>query len=327
MPTKIKVTKGNPSSEKSYYNGHISKMEYETKDFFDYLATPSGEFEESKAFDKLLAYIQNHHRMLYSVISNIVYAYNIDADQQIGTIMSNLDKLINYCQIPEEIEKKKRCLSDDQTSEMVDDTKNYTIKLWDHVSLANHQYHVLKQTDTEYDEKFKVRISAFKEELTREVNGQLLTMVSIFTALAFLIFGSISSLDGIFENNQIPLLKTMAIGLVWGICVLNMLFVFLFCIGKMTKLSFKSDNSQTASIFRQYPIVWWSNFTLSALLLVIGWLYFISKSNIFNYIISAFEKHTIASMAIGSITIIVIIAIAFIMLRTKSAGNKTDEYE
>ena len=95
----------------------------------------------------------------------------------------------------------------------------------------------------------------------------------------------------------------------------------------MTKLSFKSDNSQTASIFRQYPIVWWSNFTLSALLLVIGWLYFISKSNIFNYIISVFEKHTIASMAIGSITIIVIIAIAFIMLRTKSAGNKTDEYE
>ena len=81
-------------------------MEYETKDFFDYLATPSGKFEESKAFDKLLAYIQNHHRMLYSVISNIVYAYNIDADQQIGTIMSNLDKLINYCQIPEEIEKK-----------------------------------------------------------------------------------------------------------------------------------------------------------------------------------------------------------------------------
>lgn len=72
------------------------------------------------------------------------------------------------------------------------------------------QYIMLKQTDEEYDEKFKARISSFKEDMSKDMNAQMITMVGIFTALAFLIFGSISSLDGIFENTALPIFKVMS---------------------------------------------------------------------------------------------------------------------
>ena len=45
--------------------------------------------------------------------------------------------------------------------------------------------------------------------MSKEMNAQMITMVGIFTALAFLVFGSISSLDGIFEQNAIPLFKVI----------------------------------------------------------------------------------------------------------------------
>ena len=51
---------------------------------------------------------------------------------------------------------------------------------------------MIKQSDNEYDEKFQKRITAYKEEMSKEMNTQMITMVGIFTALAFLIFGSIS---------------------------------------------------------------------------------------------------------------------------------------
>lgn len=72
------------------------------------------------------------------------------------------------------------------------------------------QYIMLKQTDEEYDEKFKARISSFKEDMSKDMNARMITMVAIFTALAFLIFGSISSLDGIFENTALPIFKVMS---------------------------------------------------------------------------------------------------------------------
>ncbi len=63
--------------------------------------------------------------------------------------------------------------------------------------MAQTQYSGLKQTDEEYKRKFQNSITPFQKELMKDMNAQLLTMVSIFTALAFLVFGGISSLGSI----------------------------------------------------------------------------------------------------------------------------------
>ena len=91
-------------------------------------------------------------------------------------------------------------------------------------------------------------------------------MVSIFTALAFLVFGGVSSLGSIFSNHELPLLKVIIIGCVWGLGLINLIFVFLFCIGKMTGIPFQSGRAPDANIFQKYPIVWWSDLIIIVIL-------------------------------------------------------------
>ena len=100
-----------------------------------------------------------------------------------GTLMSNLDELVMYANNPQIIADIKIALPQDQNKKVVDDTRKAVFKIWDHVNLANQQYKVLKQTDAEYTEKFKKRISTYKEEIVRRhiVGGANRTLISVKT--------------------------------------------------------------------------------------------------------------------------------------------------
>ena len=241
-----------------------------------------------------------------------------------GTILSNLEALVEYTENPINITNKKQILPKNTKETAVDDARKMVLKIWDHVTLASHQYTMLKQTDDEYDDKFKKRIASYKEEMSREMNVQMITMVGIFTALAFLIFGSISSLDGIFENIKIPLFKTMSIGLIWGLCVSNMIFVFLYCIGKMTRLNFKADDRPKATIFEKYPVVWWTNLILVALLLISLWGWFIQKNIVTNSLLEAIRYHPCPFFIVGSLIILVFIVVGIVFLAHKTRFKESD---
>lgn len=66
-----------------------------------------------------------------------------------------MDALIRYSENENNITEKKSALSKNQTPESVDDARRVVLKIWDHVTLASQQYTMLKQSDEEYDEKFK----------------------------------------------------------------------------------------------------------------------------------------------------------------------------
>ena len=298
----------NPSAgkeETQLQEDKIQKMQNSISMFFNHLMIKHDQFNAEKAFDELQDYVKLYDRILYSPISNIIYSSyeNGQSDDLIGTLLSNLDELLSYSNDSSVIAIKITALRDPKDKKYVEDTRKAIFKIWDHVNLANQQYKVLKQSDDEYDEKFKARISNYKEEMTKEMNAQLLTMVSIFTALAFLIFGGISSLDNIFSISGVPLLKVISSGLVWGLCILNLIFVFLFCVGKMTNLNFKSTDNPDATIFQKYPIVWWSDMLLVSLLLICMWIYFIQEKDINLWFINICMKYTVLSSVIGSIII------------------------
>ncbi len=304
-------------------NDKIQNMEEEIKKFFLILEKPNADFKPDIAFDNLFNYIIKYERVLYSTISNIIYA-RYDSSSKFdpaGTLLSNLDKLVKYSEDDNNIFLKKKYLNDDE-KEVVDSTRKVILKIWDHVTLASHQYTMLKQTDEEYDEKFKKRIATYKEEMSKEMNAQMITMVSIFTALAFLIFGSISSLDGVFENLDMPIFKVMSIGVVWGICVLNMIFVFLYCIGKMTKLNFKASERETASIFQKYPVVWWTNFVLLALLLVTSWGHIVKQTAMGEWIINNMNCNPKCIFILGTALIGIVLRRVFIFLSRKTQSDK-----
>lgn len=310
------------------HSDRLQEMEASLRKFFERLDKPNEKFNASDAFDELLRYINNYDRILYSAISNIIYAhYSCDdatADPA-GTLLSNLDALIRYSENENNIAAKKSALSKNQTPESVDDARRVVLKIWDHVTLASQQYTMLKQSDEEYDEKFKKRIASYKEEMSREMNTQMITMVGIFTALAFLIFGSISSLDGIFENINLPLFKVISIGLIWGLCVSNMIFVFLYCIGKMTKLNFKANQSSQASIFQRYPIIWWTNFLLVSLLLLSTWGWFVQCTEIGRKIIKLANCSPWCVFIIGTALIIILIVVGLVFFSKKTRFSETDD--
>lgn len=329
--TKINLEKAD-SAHSDYtienHSGRLQEMESALRKFFEQLDKPNEKFNASEAFDELLRYINNYDRVLYSTISNIIYAHYSCDDATIdpaGTLLSNLDALICFSENDRNILAKKTSLAKNQTEESVDDTRRVILKIWDHVTLASQQYTMLKQSDEEYDEKFKKRISSYKEEMSKEMNTQMITMVGIFTALAFLVFGSISSLDGIFENINLPLFKVMCIGLIWGLCVSNMIFVFLYCIGKMTRLNFKASQSVKANIFQRYPIVWWTNFLLVSLLLLSTWGWFVQCADIGHKIIALANCSPWCVFVLGTVVIIAVIICGIVFFSKKTSLTDNDE--
>ena len=287
MPS-IKITSNREAPDKGLKAGapvRTEEMSEQVTEICKFLVSDSSLFDAEKGFDMIRRYIEKYHRILYSQISNMIYAlYDAhtpeEASNILGTMVSNIEKIVAYTEDRPYQDKRAQMEhehSPDRT--FYEDTENALIKIWDHANLAQTQYSGLKQTDEEYKRKFDKSIEPFKNSLVQHMNAQLLTMVSIFTALAFLVFGGISSLGSIFSNHELPILKVLIIGCVWGLCILNLVFVFLFCIGKMTNLNFRSGNEPNNSIFQKYPVVWWSDLILLMLLTGSLWTYYIREEN------------------------------------------------
>lgn len=296
--------------------------------FFKLLLNDTEKFNEKAAFNELHSYIGKHDRILYAPISNEIYrCYDNhtpdEADVIMGMISTNMDKLVFYT-ISEAYESRRKQTRKEDSVKQLEDTKKAILKIWDHINLAQQQYSVLKQSDDEYQQKFRKLISSYKEEMTKDMSNQLLTMVSIFTALAFLVFGGISSLDNIFSTQGIPLLKLMCIGTVWGLCILNLIFVFLFCVGKMTKLNFKSTDDPNASIFEKYPVVWWTDLILIIILVLCLWAYYIRTHSIDKWITDIFLLHPVGTFLGGSIIILLIIMEMCKWMIRKTSARKRD---
>lgn len=105
-------------------------------------------------------------------------------------------------------------------------------------------------------------------------------------------------------------MRFRAVGLIWGLCIFNLIYVFLFCVGKMTNLNFKSTDDPDATIFQKYPIVWWSDLLLVSLLLICLWLYFMQREEINIWFVDICVKNTMVSSILGTIILCVLIIVA-----------------
>lgn len=261
------------STSESLLQSEMQKMQDEIVGIFRCLLPNADEFDEKSAYNALYKYIDSKKRILYSPLSNIIYDYFTEKkSDEAGTINSNVEKLVDHAE-----NEYKAITPTSANKDTIENTYKACIKIWDHVNLAQQQYHTLKQSDAEYKEKFQANIADYKQKMTEELNSQLLTLVSIFTALAFLVFGGITSLDNIFSTTGIPLLKILIICTLWSLGLLNLIFIFLYCVSKMTALKFRSTDYPQATIYQKYPVVWWTNLVLCFLLAIFSWLYFIRQ--------------------------------------------------
>lgn len=154
------------------------------------------------------------------------------------------------------------------------------------------------------------------------MNMQFISLIAIFTALSFLVFGGISSLDNVFTDvGHVPVLELMIIGSIWSLCITNLVFVFIFLIAKMTKLNIKSSEREGATLSQRYPFFVWGNFVLLLILAAASWLYFIDYANAGGWLLIFSRDNGVFTTLSG----VIIICIGFGSLAALLLRNPKDK--
>ena len=321
-------------------------------EFCNMLSKPINEFEDDQVkkdtFERIRNIRKDNKRIMYSQISSNIYGYSNECkdnerNNEVSNMQENIKKVIDYVHSSQFEQQVKY---DKEEYKLLESSRLLLIKIMDHINLANYQYNQLKQTDEEFKKHFDERFnSKFEEsfdksfdksfeesyekssrdklnEFSKEMNAQLLTLVGIFTALAFMIFGSLTGLSKMFSYDNVPVARLMIIGCIWGIAVLNLVFVFLFCVGKMTKTKFVSTDDKNATIWQKYPIVWWSDFIICTLLVWSGWIYYLQNREGLAVLDELLTSFSVWTVFIGSILITVLMLWIFHCLQNATGFKR-----
>lgn len=314
-----KTEKGNDINSEGVCSGR-EEMESSIRDLCIQLSSYTFDLSDVEKYEKIIEiivrYVRNHERLMYSVISNYVFVAN-DNDNMVNNIDIILDYSYSTRFSSDMIEKFKL-----EEAE-IEKSRRIILKINDHIHLAVQQLHNLRISDEEYAKRFEEQMQPVTNKLVQDMNAQLISLVGIFTAIAFIIFGGISEFNNIFSSlNDTSLLKLLMVGSVWGICLINLVYVFLFCIGKMTGLNFRSvQKSSEATIFQKYPIVWWSNFIVISILIVSTWLYFIMyRTNVVEGLLNLSTEWVVIISVV--IMAIIIAAVLILCKKCNSENNK-----
>lgn len=248
----------------------LSELKNNTITICNMLNCDVNDFNVMPTLSKISKFINSNYRFFYSEISNFIFELNEYAR---GNFYTNLDNLVDTMFAKDETEEKV-CRA--------------VIKLYDHANLAASQYNKLKWTDEEFTRMFNENILSVKsdiEQQKQETTSRLISLVAIFTAMSFLVFGGISSLGNIFSGVlQVSILKLMMIGCIWGLCMLNLVFVFVYFVAKAAGTNIKTNCHVKANFIQRYPFTCWANLVIFTMLLLCGWLYFIDTQGIKNQI-------------------------------------------
>lgn len=254
---------------------HISDMEGQMDTICSILSEETQKFESDMFFSKICEYVDKNERLLYTNITN--YIFELD-DQAFGILQTNIDSVIEYMYSSKYEQDVNSKLKDKYQKRVLERTQRTILKMWDHINLARRQYIMFYHNDKDYEKIVDSKMETAEIKMSKEMNAQLIALVGIFTALSFLVFGGVSSLDNIFLGaKDIPVLKLIIIGCIWCFCIMNLVYVFMFFIAKLTKLSMKSVDDVNANIIQRYPLIVWSNFVIVSTFLMVCWIYYIRR--------------------------------------------------
>ena len=308
----IEIQKGSPLNQEPIKN-KWDEMSEAMKQLVDLFFLERSIFISQNPLGILKTYIKKYDRLLYTVLSDAIYESFIKNEEKEDFILGNIDYLLDLCN--NDIEES---FNSSNKNELKDKkyVRKVALKIKDHTNLAIRQYRTLKQTDDEYKRKFSEQIGGFKEKLTQDITSQLITLVGIFTAIAFVVFGGISSLGSIFSDiNKKSIIKLIISSSIWGIAMFNLIFGFLLGISKMTGLNISSSNSR--DFIKKYLLVFWMNAIMITILVVSLWVYFMFKIRILEELFSTMDKRFLFFLS-GLIIIIMIIYIfKYLISKTK----------
>lgn len=251
------------------------QMQNEMRTLLDYLNISPNIFDVTTAYLKVRKYTLEFHRIIYSEISVFVYD-KAEQNEDFLNFQANINKLLNYS------------MKADPDFNL--EVTKIIVKFWDHVNLAIQQFHNLKISDRIFQEKLTPHVEELKkikenwqdsnnkiEEIKKDMPTQLISIVSIFVAIAFVMFGGISIINGLldFSNmERVPMVELACLGSLIGIIMISVIYAFIIF---ALRLSFRKWKGN--SPFRKTYLL--SILTLSMIFVVTFLLWFIdyTKAN------------------------------------------------
>lgn len=192
------------------------------------LTANNSDFDFSSWMKEFNTFSQKYDRFLYSVITSAILREK--SENKITFVMGNIKTIVERIQRNSSTEDDYPILDSELENSIVTISQNkykLLIKLYDHCNLANTQRAVYNQTRQDIsrlnDDSIKQKVGEYEKDITT----QLISLVSIFTALAFVIFGSISVLDNLLQNiKDLVIIKTILIADLWLICMSTIFILF-----------------------------------------------------------------------------------------------------
>lgn len=272
------------------------------------LTVPSNTFNPKKVFGEVKDYVKHYERLLYANISS--FCFNLDNDQR-DNFQGNMEKLVEYV-FSWDFENGLRTENAQKNSEEVElrkNTRKVVLKIYDHISLAATQLSSLKQSDEELQRVAMKKLQSFKDEITKDMSSQLITLVGIFTAIAFLVFGGFNALTSALEKfSSTSLSKIVFLVSLWGLVICNGVFIFLTAIEKITLKEKK---------IRFYNVFQWTNLILITIAALSIWIYFVDEKNIGSWFVGLLiDIPDIISIG-GFVFIVIFFAIGVICINSE----------
>jgi len=312
MEKEIDIAKGDRSLadiESSAQSKDIfAEMQESIKKLCKGLLINSQKFDAEKWLSELKDYIKSYDRLLYSTISNIIFELS---EEQFGIFMTNLDSVVEAVMQPS------------TTQAITGQQKKVVLKFYDHANLAHCQFVMFSNRKEEIGQIIDSKIAPAVTKITREMTSQLVGLVALFTALAFIVFGGITSLNGILESVQKinSTLQTVISFLLWTFAMLNFLFAFMYFVMRIVGCYHKSYSAR--NIVQRHPFICVCDGLLfSVILLCCGFL-FAKEHGIGSFFILYLTSHEKETFWIGLIVILLIIILVWHLIRSKYREGKT----
>ncbi len=241
----LNAQKGSGVARNEAFHKHEEKQE----DIFSQILSSPDNFDINGWIKDFSNFAKNYKKLLYAKISSKIISCSDNS------IIENLTN--NISTVIEAIKPKEKGKTAEESIILVDkDCYTLFLKFHDHCNLAMTQRDVYLRTEEDFKKIAETTKSEVRESLknaTKEINkhtqesedkinsleknitGQLISLVSIFTALSFVIFGGISVLGSLLENiKTLPLLNIVFVADLWMLCMINLFVIFVKLIIKLT---------------------------------------------------------------------------------------------
>lgn len=220
------------------------------------LEKPVGDYNPQKTINSIQDYIANGDRILYSELTNIVYAMS---SKERGTVATNLDSLLNYSN------EQKNC-DNNEANKIV-------VKLWDHFNLACYQVDNAKAVLEKSTDETKESIYNQLYEKFKGIEKEYITILGIFSSILLAFVGGMTFSTSVLQNmKDVGVYRLILVILLLGFILINTINILL-------RYIFKLNHVETVKI----PI-WTLNIIFGILLIADAFAWLFSAYNIPSYI-------------------------------------------